>query len=350
MSLATVDLLTSRGLDPELAAKLGLESLPRNGGGEELVFPFVVAGEVVNHKYRTPDKQFRQDRGAVKCFWNFDVIADPALSEQPLIITEGEFDAIAALQSGFARTVSVPDGAPAKSIGPGQDSRKYDYLDHARPALRGIREIILATDGDEAGVALMNNLTLRLGKERCKWVRYPKGCKDLNDALRRYGERGVQEVIARAEWIRVDVIYRMSEFSPVPARPAVSTGIEALNPHYRVRLGDFCVITGIPGHGKTTFVNDVLCRLAWHLGWRIAVASFEQHPQSDHRRALREWYLRLPLNDSTGRQLPIDDEIAQADQWIDEHFVFIVPSDDDLANLNWILENARPQCPASACR
>ena len=196
----------------------------------------------------------------------------------------------------------------------------------------------------------MNDLTLRLGKERCKWVRYPKGCKDLNDALRRYGERGVQGVIARAEWIRVDVIYRMSEFSPVPARPAVSTGIEALNPHYRVRLGDFCVITGIPGHGKTTFVNDVLCRLAWHLGWRIAVASFEQHPQSDHRRALREWYLRLPLNDSTGRQLPIADEIAQADQWIDEHFVFIVPSDDDLANLNWILENARPQCPASACR
>jgi twinkle protein len=140
--------IEARGLDPELAAKLGLQSLPRGDGGEELAFPFFVGAEVVNNKYRNlTDKRFRQDAGAVKCFWNANAILDQGLDDQPLIITEGEIDAMTAIQAGYVRTVSVPDGAPAREIDTEEQSRKYSYLEHAKAALRDVREIILARPG-----------------------------------------------------------------------------------------------------------------------------------------------------------------------------------------------------------
>jgi len=40
-----------------------------------------------------------------------------------------------------------------------------------------------AVDGDPPGAALLADLALRLGKSRCRWLRYPAGCKDLNDVL-----------------------------------------------------------------------------------------------------------------------------------------------------------------------
>lgn len=330
--------IEARGLDPELAVKLGFRS-----EGEWLVIPYFSGDEAVNNKYRTlgGEKRFRQDAGGHKLFWNFNALCDPTLAEQPVIITEGEFDAIAAIQYGYLRTVSVPDGAPAQAKGEDDGtSRKYTYLDHAKSALQGATEIILATDDDGPGVALLNDLAIRLGKARCKWLKYPKGCKDLNDALIKFGERGVHETIRRAEWMRVDGVYRMSDLPPYDQRQAYTTGFRWLDPHYKIRMGDFCVITGIPSHGKSTWVNDLLCRTVDAHGWTVAIASFEQHPQADHRRALREWYCQMPVD------VALDQDIAAADRWIDEHFVFIVPDDEDLANLTWTLD----KCAAAVIR
>lgn len=93
------DWLESRGIDVELAAKLGLESCKFPGTGNEAIrLPYVVADSVVNHKYRQLSaKDHRQDKGATKCFWNYNALVDPALANEPLIITEGEWDAIIAM-------------------------------------------------------------------------------------------------------------------------------------------------------------------------------------------------------------------------------------------------------------
>ena len=140
--------LIERGLDPDLASRLGWSSEPRLGD-DWIAIPYVKGGKVVNHKYRTlaGEKRFSQDKDAEKCFWNFDVLTDPALKDQPLIITEGEMDALAAIQAGYERVVSVPDGAPASPLG-GAGEAKYSYLDGALPILRNAPEIILAVDGE----------------------------------------------------------------------------------------------------------------------------------------------------------------------------------------------------------
>lgn len=340
MSETAIAWIEARGIDPELAARFGLSSYRADDGGETLRIPYRVGNEAANHKYRAlNEKRFWQDEGGTKCFWNFDALVDPTLQGEPLIVTEGEFDAMVAVQCGYARAVSVPDGAPATQVADEQ-SRKYAYLEHAKASLRDCREVILCADGDGPGTNLLNDLAIRIGKAKCKWVRYPKGCKDLNETFLRYGERGVQETIRRAQWFRVDGVFRMSELPPYLERQQFHTGFDGLRNHYRIRMGDFCVVTGRPGDGKSTWVNDLLCRVVNLYGWTVAVASFEQHPQSDHRRALREWFCGCPLN------LALDEKIAEADRWIDEHFVFIVPDDDDLANLAWTLD----KCAAAVVR
>ena len=61
-------------------------------------------------------------------------------------------------------------------------------------------------------------------------------------------------------------------------------------------------------------------------------ASPEQSPQTDHRRALRTWYNRKPEADQSVA------ELQMADTWIDQCFSFVVPGDDDTADLGWLFD------------
>jgi twinkle protein len=328
-----LEAIEARGLDPELLETLGVGAsgkLP----GDCIGIPFFDNGVRVATKYRTltGDKRFTQDAGGRQIFWNLDCLRDDTLANEPLIIAEGELDAMAALQAGFPRSISVPCGAPSATIegnGP-----KYAFIDEAEPLLRDCREIILAVDGDGPGANLLHDLSIRLGRHRCKWVQYPRECKDLNDALRRYGARGVQETIRRAQWLKVDGVYRLSELPPVDPPKAHDIGIVGLWEHYRIRRGDFCVVTGLPGHGKSSLVNEICCRMAQNHRWNTVFASFEQSPQVDHRRALRSYYAQKLEKVMTA------DERARADEWIDRHFAFIVPGEDDDVTLDWVLERA----------
>jgi twinkle protein len=340
LSAGHVAWLERRGIDPELAVKLGFHS-ESGAGGEALAIPFLREGARVNTKRRTTagEKRFWQDKGAVKCAWNEDCLRDDGLLDQPLIITEGELDAVSVIQAGFARVISVPDGAPATMVG-ASDGTKYSWIEAIRPLLGmdRVREVIIAADNDAAGANLLHDLSLRLGQVRCKYLTYPKNpedptrrLKDLNEVLGAFGPRGVVETINRAQWMRVTGIYRMSELPPVPDAQAFDIGFDKLRDHYRVRLGDFAVFTGIPSHGKSSFVNDVCCRLVTNHGLNIAFASFEQLPQRDHRRNLRTWKLGKPV------QYAEPQEVAAVDRWIDRHFSFLVPDDADV-DLEWVLD------------
>ena len=103
--------LTARGLDLETATRYGLFTDRQSPGGRDLVIPYRRNGKIINHKYRGPQKRFRQDPGAPRSLWNEDALRDATLASEILLITEGELDALAAIQAGFPRTVSVCDGA-----------------------------------------------------------------------------------------------------------------------------------------------------------------------------------------------------------------------------------------------
>ena len=323
--------IEARGFDVEILENLGIESSAKLGP-DTIAIPIYEAGVRVNTKYRTiaGEKRFCQEPGVRPVFWNVDRISDETLKDQPLIITEGELDAVAAIQCGFGRVVSVPNGAPAE---PEQDAgARYKFIENAPKALNDCKEIILAVDGDAPGIALMNDLALRLGRVRCRWVKYPRGCKDLADALASFGPRGVVETINRAQWFQIDGLYRMADLPPLPALTPLDSGFPGLREHWRLREGDLAVVSGVPSSGKTTVVNVMACMMAIRHRWQAVFASFEQTPQRDHRRFLRTWYSgKLVVH-----QTP--EEIDMADAWINQNFLFVAPGDDDEPTLEWVLE------------
>jgi len=324
-------LLEARGFDIEVLENLGVDSSTKLGPNT-IAIPIIDAGIRINTKYRTiaGEKRFLQEPNAKPVFWNIDRITDETLRDLPLIITEGEFDAIAAIQAGFGRVVSVPNGAPQRED---EDSgARYKFLENAPKALHQCNEIILATDADRPGLVLMNDLALRLGRVRCRWVKYPAGCKDLADVLVKLGQRGVVETINRAQWFEIDGLYRMAELPPLPELTPLDSGFPGLRDHWKLRAGDLSVVSGVPSSGKTTVVNNIACLMAIRHSWHTVFASFEQVPQRDHRRFLRTWYNGKLVVHQTS------EEIDYADAWINRHFLFVSPGDDDEPTLEWVLD------------
>lgn len=254
---AHIEGLEARAIDPETAVRYGVEA-SEVLGGDAIAIPYIDDGKTVGRKHRTMtgEKRFTQDKGTPQILWNVDCLRDETLRAEPLIITEGEMDALAALQAGYKRVVSVPGGAPSERI-MGDDGKKYGFLEHAKALLEApnVETIILAVDTDSNGANLRDDLALRLGAARCKFVTYPKPpnqppCKDLNDALMAFGEKGVVASITNARLMHIHGYYELSELPELAVNHAYPTGIINLDDHYKLRLGDFTVITGIPGHGK----------------------------------------------------------------------------------------------------
>ena len=340
------DYIAERGLDVETAINLGVYTSSQHGT-EVIALPYLRDGKTVNHKYKnylgaSNFPSWSQDKGGEKVVWNRDVLLDDSIQHLPVIITEGEWDCIAAVQCGFVRSISVPDGAPSKSIEPERDSvsHKYSYIRDIVELLEDCKEIILCTDGDTNGQVLRDDLAIRLGKTRCKFVSYPKNCKDLNDALKLYGEKGVTETIARAKWFPVDGVYRFDELPEINERPVYNLGMGSLDYHFKLRRGDFTVVTGVPSSGKSTFLNHMMCKLVKNHDMRVCFASFEQAPQTDHLRALRKWWFWEYKNKIAPTHVKYMDEsdTTEFNDWLDRHFRVIYPSWEDSVDINWLLE------------
>lgn len=315
IAISAADFLTKRGISPKTWESLGITE--QNGA---LVIPYRKHGEIKNRKFRAlNEKKFWQDGGS-QFVWNFDSITD---STKPVIITEGEFDALSAIECGYDRVISIPNGG---SEGEPNIQWAFEIEEFLGD------EIILAFDDDNVGYALLERVSEFFGKARCKWVKYPKGCKDLNDALVKYGQEGVKQSIARARWFEVRGLYHLSELPPIPYRKPMAAGMGVIDDHIKLRLGDFSIVTGIPGHGKTTFTMDFLCRILEREGLRACVASFENPPQTDYRRTLRTWHVGKFEKDMT------DEEKKKADEWIDKRFMFIVPDESDDVTMEWLMD------------
>ena len=276
--------LENRGLDPILARKLGI-STKREGGANWIAVPYVERGRTVNHKYRlASEKRHRMDEGAALTLWNHDaLLTNP---EQPLIVTEGEWDALSAIQSGFPRAVSVPNGAPANAAEDLKEAKRYQFLWRSKDLLDSVKQIVIATDGDGPGKILAADLARWFGPERCRFISYPADCKDLNDVLRLGGEGAVAELLNGAKPYPVKGLYRLDEFPSPPPITSLPVGVDGLDEYFKLTLGTFSVISGWAGHGKTSLLVRMLANLM-EKGVNIALGSFETLPRPILERRLR---------------------------------------------------------------
>lgn len=268
--------IEARGIDPMLAEAFGLKTIQR-GGKNWLAVPYVEEGVVVNHKYRlTSEKDHRMDEGAPLSLWNADCLKDERVrsGQTPVVITEGEWDALAAMQAGFQFAVSVPNGAPSSETKDLDSAKRYDWIDRHANELAGVKEFIIAADDDPAGHYLRADLVALLGAERCRFIQYPWPSKDLNEVLTDHGPQKVVECISTAKPFPVQGIYKVSDFPEKGEVRSYSIGVDPIEDMIRIVPGTLTVVTGYANMGKSTLMNGIIGHVLEN-HFPVCIASFE---------------------------------------------------------------------------
>lgn len=290
--------IEARGLDPMLAAKLGLETVMRDGKAW-LSIPYLEAGQAINHKYRlTSEKDHRMDTGAPLALWNADCLRDPKArsGQAPVVITEGEWDAIAAIQSGCELVVSVPNGAPSTVTADLDNAKRYEWVDRHAAELSEVKEFVLAVDDDQAGHHLRADLVALLGADRCKFIEYPFPCKDLNEVLQEYGALTVAKCIGEAKPYPVQGLYKLSDFPEKGEVRSYSIGIPEIADMIAIVPGTLTVVTGYANMGKSTMMNQIIGH-ALQNHFPVCVASFETDVKPILRNGLKAAICECPISD-----------------------------------------------------
>lgn len=304
-----------------------------------IAFPYFRNGQHINTKYRDTHKHFRMDTGCELLLYGLDDVCGDTVT-----ICEGEMDLLALETAGVTSIVSVPNGAPAPDAK--QFASHFDYLASADDVLKPLQKILIAVDTDAPGHKLAEELARRLGQERCWRVSWPtdcasvhqgwsdtsKPCKDANDVLLHHGAARVAQCWAEARpWpvsgiITVDMLTDAIEaLYTQGSTPGVSPGWLALAERYTVKTGEMTVITGVPSHGKSRLLSNMLVNIAQHAGWRFVVFSPESKRMERLARLMIEQYTQRSFQPGPYHLDEFD--LWEAQAWLGEHCSFLFPHD-----------------------
>lgn len=307
-------------------------------------FPYLKGGVVVNAKHRTLDKRFRQEANAESCLYRFDQIS--RMQPETLIVCEGEIDALSFYEAGFSNVTSVPNGAPAPNAK--NYSREFAYLESAASILDGCKKVILAVDNDAPGKHLEQELARRIGVEKCYRIQFPVDCKDGNDVLTKHGADELEKIIAAAKPFPVNGIFTSSDIADLVFHlhesgesRGVSTTWPLFDSFYTVKPGQVTVVTGIPGSGKSSFVDALAVNLAKRHGWSFALFSPENWPLQRHAQSITEKLTGKTFDRNSAYTPRISrEELQEALDFMADRFFFLMPEEEAMT-VDSILEKAR---------
>ncbi|MCO5581822.1 hypothetical protein L7F22_035711 [Adiantum nelumboides] len=349
----------SRKISKKTVARNQVKEILHKSHGLVIVFPFLMNGEVVNFKYRTLGKTFWQAKQSLKVFYGLDDITNA----KEIIIVEGEMDKLAMEEAGFRNCISVPAGAPAivsEAKGPISEAedKKFSYIWNCKDYFEKVSRIIIATDGDAPGQALAEELARRLGRERCWHVQWPlrkdgrKPCKDANEVLIELGVEALQGTVHAAELYPIrglftfDAFFKdLDQYFKVQGSDeiGISTGWRCLDSFYKVVPGELTLVTGVPGSGKSEWIDALAVNLAESKGWTFGLCSMENKVR-EHARKLMEKHWKKPFFDAFyagGKQRMSPEELELGKQWINDYFYLIRCEDHELPSVDWVLKLAR---------
>lgn len=232
--------------------------------------------ELVNIKFRGRNKSFKLVKNAELIFYNLDAIKD----DDTAVIVEGEIDCMSMYEAGIYNCVSVPNGAGSNNL---------TYIDNCINYLIDKKYIVIAVDNDDAGNKLKDELIRRLDIERCFYIEYPEGCKDANDILLKHGKEYLKSLVTNAKPFPIKGIVDSEELLQsiddiyINGYPkGVKVGIEGFDNYFSLLEGLFTVVTGIPGSGKSEFIDLIMAKTALNHSWKWGIISFENTPPVFH--------------------------------------------------------------------
>ena len=340
LSAAAVQWAADRGISRPILERAGVVSgttgMPGAGECEVIAFPYKRAGKTVNVKYRAlQDKLFKQVEGGELRFWNLDEVLK-AKGERVYVV-EGEPDALALMEAGIpaGEVVSVPNGAPVRSSEQPEESDRYRYVDAGlQEGLSDCKRFVLATDNDPPGHALREDLVRLLGPARCYFVEWPRDVKDAGGFLVQHGGAELRMFLEEdvREW-PVTGLYGLFDIPDPPPMELWRPGFPEWESKLALAPTTVSVVTGHPGHGKTTLMAQIVYQVCRDYQIKAVLASFETRAKPHHQRNIRQF-----MYGKLDRDLSEEDR-AHADRWNHEHFRWIIHP-NRRPSLKWVLDMA----------
>lgn len=330
-----VNYFFKRGLSQDTILKMkittGLEYMPQvQKKVNTIQFNYFRNDTLVNVKYRDAKKNFKLVKDAELIFYNLDSIKNSTWC----IITEGEFDCLSWVESGINEVVSVPNGAS-------RGNQRLEYLDNCYTYFEDKEKIYIATDGDEAGRILRDELARRLGIDRCFWIDFGIA-KDSNEFLVNKGDKELVSLLETAKEFSIEGVFNIDDVwedieniynNGLPT--GTKTGDKLFDEHMGLMPGELTMVTGVPGHGKTIYLDQISLKLCLNENWTFAICSPESYPTAF-------FYTRL-IKRLIGKKFSkyniTPSQLIECREWIRSRYNLIAPPQG--YDLDDILEKAR---------
>lgn len=198
------------------------------------------------------------------------------VSKKILVITEGQFDTLAIIESGYKNCVSVPGG-----------SENLNWITTCFEWLEQFDKIIFFGDNDASGIKMRKEASSRIGAWKCLYVDVPQEIiineqpikvKDANDILIYGGKHMVLDFINNAQEIPIQGIINLSDVDDFDLEnaPGLYTHLKAIDKIvYKFLFGSVLVLTGKKGSGKSALLNQLFINESLNQGHDVFCFSGE---------------------------------------------------------------------------
>ena len=307
-----------------------------------IVYPYYQNHQIANLVYFYGQHRTSEIGGVETCY-NYDKID---LEHTYLVFDE--IEVFTFYESGIENVISLFTGLNYdKDNLEKSSSRALDFLQNIEDKINKIKKITLALPNNEIANHLKEELLRRLGKERCWVVQPPENNYSWNNVFSEYGKNKMLFLLDTAKPIPVRGIFEIDDIEDKfdelyynGLKRGALTGWPTLDEHYTVVPGQWTVVTGIPGHGKSNFLDALFVNLAKYEDWKFAIFSPENQPLERHFANIMEKYFEQPFDlGKLGRIT--EEQLATGKDWLKKHFSVILPHEDDSWSIDGVLSLAK---------
>lgn len=311
-----------------------------------LKFPHIQNKELVAVSF------YKENQGVIKqsaaigskntCF-NYD-----SISNEHTYIVLTPLEALALIEAGIPNVISFYGGNNVDKKFEDKYARDwFSFFEANERKLNNVKKFTLAFPNIEFSDGLQDECIRRLGKEKCWIVQPPETGYSWSKVLADYGKKKLGILLQTAKAIPVrgifnlaDVEDRIDNLYDNGLRGGYSTGFPTLDAFYKVVPGQWTVMTGIPGHGKSNFLDAIMVNLAKFSDLTFGIFSPENQPIERHFAGIIEKYHRKPF-DKNKKDRMTREEMEQGKRWVDKHFSVILPHEDDDWHIQGVLSLAK---------
>jgi twinkle protein len=296
-----------------------------------IVFNYFEGEELVNKKYRSGDKKFTQSKGGKPILYNIN----SAIGQEEIYIVEGEFDVLAMYEIGIKNVLSLPTGA----------NDNDDYWINSEKYLKDVKKFIIATDNDEKGIEIREKIAQRLGRYRCTYIEFDG--KDANDDLKSGKLSTTINNLKRfniggtyTAYDMLDNILRLHAQGVPDTISPKKACFGDLKKNFSIMMGQLTTLTGIPSHGKSSFLDWYLLNLVQEYGFKASIYSPEHMPL--------EMYISKHIRLAIGKPFHGENRVTDTDiyrytNWSNEKIYYTTQEQNDAGDWDWLFSKMTEQ-------